>query len=105
MEKIKELIIEVAKYGFSALLALLGVGLIYLGSIGEAKIPESYWMGALILLASIIYMIFEFVLKFKKINDTGKKLENILIATQKNNELQEIKNELERENLAWQNKK
>lgn len=71
-DKILELIEKLLKYGFSSVMATAGVVLIYLGSVGNAPIPESYYMGAGILGFSCIFMINETILKIIKFNRKNK---------------------------------
>lgn len=64
---------EVFHYGFSAVLALLAIILIYLGLIGEAKMPEALIAGLGILVFSILFYIGELTLKIIKIKKEKSK--------------------------------
>lgn len=64
---------EVLHYGFSAVLALLAIILIYLGLIGEAKMPEALIAGLGILVFSILFYIGELTLKIIKIKKEKSK--------------------------------
>lgn len=77
-KEVLELLNKVFKYGFSAVLALLGTVLIFLGAIGEAIVPQSFYAGGAIIGFSIIYSINETVLKINrmKYGSIGKKNEN-----------------------------
>lgn len=89
-----EIIKEILKYGFSAAMATAGITLIYLGSIGKAQVPASYYAGITIIGLSTIWLIAETTIKILKIKKTQKNLTEIL---KKTVEL----SELEKQNLEW----
>lgn len=71
-KEIEKIILKVLRYGMSAALALLGILLMYLGAIGKAVRPESFYAGGFILLVSLVYLFSEWSLKLVEILKVAK---------------------------------
>lgn len=61
------IVMELIKHGMSALIAVAGIVLIFLGATGYAIVPESFYAGIAIMSFSVVYLIGEIVLKIIKI--------------------------------------
>lgn len=78
----KEMLVMFLKFGMSAVLSILGVILLFLGSVGHAVVPGSFWAGGVILLVSLVYLIFESVIRLVKINTLIKLEKNKVVQIQ-----------------------
>lgn len=74
-ETILNIVKEIFKYGFSAIMATAGITLIYLGCTGKAIMPQSFWSGIIILVFSILFYVGETLKYYLKLKYKNKKKE------------------------------